>query len=449
MEKMHSPKTALKDLPVAPKRYPLVGHLPHVARGLFDFLKRGREELGPIYWYDQGFGAWAVVVDGEPGREVMKNQKTRSDLLAENASHITLDTVLVNDGDVHRRMRGAMSSSFTPRGLSAAEVGDLILRLFEPRVEAWDLGAPLPVHEQTSEFALDVIFHILGVETDELPLWRVKFAEYLAPGIVVPVDLPGTPRRGSRLAGEWMDARFEKLIARAREEGDTESLLGSLVHGADEKGRHLEAHELLANLRILALAGHETTASVMAWMIYHLGDEDRPDLWEALKAEVAACDGPPTTPRELRDFPFAEGLFREALRAYPPVALLPPRRVTEPLEVHGVEIPENTRVTASLIGMTHDPELYPDPYRFDPMRWVDRDKRPGPLESVQFGGGPHFCLGYHLALLEGIQFIVLVARRLIDAGKRIHTPRIPEPRYMPLTRPPGGVVVTFVDDRAG
>ncbi len=446
MEKMHSPKTALKNLPVAPKRYPLVGHLPQVTRGLFDFLKKGREELGPVYWYDQGFGSWTVVVDGEPGREVMKNKKTRSDMMTEGVPHITLDTVLVNDGDTHKRMRGAMSSSFTPKGLSAAEVGELILRLFEPRVKAWDLTAPLSVHEQTSEFALDVIFHILGVENDELPQWRVKFAEYLSPGIVLPLDLPGTPLRGSRMAGEWMDERFERMIARVKKEGDTESLLGSLVHGADEKGRRLEPHELLANLRILALAGHETTASVMAWMMFHLGDASRPDLWDKLKAEVAACDGPPVTPKSIRDFPFAEGLFREALRTYPPLALLPPRRVAEPLEVHGVEIPENTRVTASLIGMTHDPELYPDPYRFDPMRWVNRDKRPGPAESVQFGGGPHFCLGYHLALLEGIQFIVLVAQRLIDAGLKIHTAEIPTPKYMPLTRPPGGGVVTFVED---
>lgn len=446
MDKMHSPKTALQDLPVAPGRYPFIGHLPQVSRDLFGFLRRGREELGSIYWYDQGFGSWTIIVDGEAGREVMKNKKTRSDMLKEGAPHITSHTVLVEDGDPHRRMRGAMSSSFTPKGLSAAEVGELILRLFEPRVQAWDLSAPLSVHEQTSEFALDVIFHILGVENDELPEWRVKFAEYLTPGIVVPLDLPGMPLRSSKRAGAWMDERFLQMIERARATGDQDSLLGSLVHGTDEKGRKLEPDELLANLRILALAGHETTASVMAWMMFHLGDPGRPDLWERLKAEVEQAEAPPVSPKDLRSFPFSEGLFREALRTYPPLALLPPRRVSEPLEVHGFEIPANTRVTASLLGMTHDPELYPDPYHFNPMRWVERDKRPGPAESVQFGGGPHFCLGYHLALLEGIQFIVLVAQRLIEEGKRIHTKAIPTPRYMPLTRPPGGDTVTFVSD---
>ena len=97
--------------------------------------------------------------------------------------------------------------------------------------------------------------------------------------------------------------------------------------------------ELLSNLRILGLAGHETTASTMAWMMLHAASD--PEIWEHLCAEANEAEGPPISPKEIRNFPYAEAFFRECLRLYPPVGMLPPRRVLEPIPVGDKVIPPN------------------------------------------------------------------------------------------------------------
>tara|TARA_B100000609_G_scaffold199573_1_gene204333 strand:- start:15831 stop:17087 length:1257 start_codon:yes stop_codon:yes gene_type:complete len=406
-----------------------------IAKEQHAFLLEMERTLGPVFWINMGFGIWSIVVTGEEAHTIMKNKATRSDLLDKQVPHITGHTLLVNDGTEHRRMRGAMNGPFTPKGINAADIGKMIYDVVEEHFESWEDDASLDIHHITNVFALDVIFRILGIEGADLPLWRKKFSEFIGPGMLLPFEFPGSPKWKSKKAQEWMDERFSVLVKQAREKSDTQSMLGALAHGADERGRRLEDKELLANLRILALAGHETTASVLAWVMLHLSHS--PKHWDLLLEEVRQSPNEPITPKTMASYPLAEAVFRECLRLYPPVSLLPPRRVAEEMEIYGHTIPVNTRVVASLISLSKDAAAYPDPLSFQPERWLGREKRPGPLESVQFGGGPHFCLGYHLALLEGVQFIVSATRYLDKHNLRPTLQGdLPTPKYLPLTRPP-------------
>lgn len=95
--------------------------------------------------------------------------------------------------------------------------------------------------------------------------------------------------------------------------------------------------------------------------------------------------------------------------------------------------------------MSRNAERYPEPEQFVPERWLSRDKRPGPIETAQFGGGLDFCLGYHVAWLEAVLFLVVVAR---EFGARSMRPRIagdamPTGVFMPLQRPPASVRLRF------
>jgi cytochrome P450 monooxygenase len=102
-------------------------------------------------------------------------------------------------------------------------------------------------------------------------------------------------------------------------------------------------------------------------------------------------------------------------------------------------------VAVSLHNLSRNPERYPDPDRFLPERWLARDKKPGPLETAQFGGGPHFCLGYHVAWLEAVLFLVCVARTFGARGTAPVTVggALPQPSYVPLQRPPKTARVRF------
>lgn len=436
--KLQTPKT-LPSIPIAPGAWPVLGHLPQMVKEQAHFLLEAERKVGPLFWLNRGFGKWSVVVAGEPAHTVMKNKATRSDVLGgdddNTANHITKDIVVVADGVKHKRMRGALQGPFTPKGMTVAQLGSVLEEVAQKHIQPWIQKRSINILNETSEFALDIIFRMLGIPDLDLPMWRQKYNEFIGPWIILPFNFPGSPRWRSKKAAEWMDKEFGKLIEEARRTGDRETMLGAIVHGTDEEGQGLKPGELFANLRILGLAGHETTAATVAWMFIRLAHDK--GLWEELLEEVMGTDGPPASPKAMEQFPKTEALFREVLRLYPVLSTLPPRRVEEPFEAHGTMLPKDTPVVASLISLSRDPSLYPDPDNLSLERWTKMTRRPGPTEAVQFGGGPHFCLGYHLALFEGVVFTVVAVRQLAEAGLRpVFQKPLPKPAYMPLTRPP-------------
>ena len=371
---------------------------------------------------------------------MFRNRETSSKNLERDARALLVNSLLVLDGTPHRRARGAMAAPFTPRGLNAAKAGALIREVVEPRVRAWADRTEVALTEETREFAVDVIFRMMGIPTPELAAWRHQFEEIIYLALGLDWDFPGSPWRRGQRAKRWIDERLERYVAQARDRAPEADLVAAMVHGRDEHGRGLDHEELLANLRILVFAGHETTASVMTWMVLELAKH--PAYWRRAVDEALAADAPPTTAEELTRFPFMESVFREALRLHPPVTL-DSRQTEVELELLGVKIPPGITVGCSFYWLSRNPDRYPEPDRFNPDRWATLAHKPGALETAQFGGGPHFCLGYHMAWLEAVQFGVTLARTLGERnlGPILVDGALPKPVWFPVSRPPAGTRV--------
>jgi cytochrome P450 monooxygenase len=121
------------------------------------------------------------------------------------------------------------------------------------------------------------------------------------------------------------------------------------------------------------------------------------------------------------------------------------RKAVAPFELHGRAIPEGALVAVSLWSISHDPSLFPDPMEYRPARWRDRKAPPSSLEICQFGAGPHFCLGYHLAWLEAVAFAVALARSLSAKNLRpsLRDPSSMAPIYVPTEHPSPKAIVDF------
>jgi cytochrome P450 len=388
-----------------------------------------------------GRRTWILVCSGVEGLKVLNSTAFTSTHLQKGASLVAGRSLLAQDGADHRRMRGAMHRPFLPKGLAASPVPELMAGALVQLAERWAQRGEARVLRDVQEVAIAVIFRMLGVHDADLPAWRVQYRELLLENLGIDLDFPGSPRRRAARARAWIDRELHVLVARARRDDGEGTLLAALSRGADEEGRGLDDAELVDNLRLLVLAGHETISATLAWMALTLGA--RPDLWEALRAEVQVDAEIPLDLDEARRFPFAEALFRETVRLHAPFAVIT-RLSTAEVELHGRLVPPRTTVGVHLGGIARDPAVFERPDEIFPERWLGRSAPPSPVEIAQFGAGAHFCLGYHLAWLEAVQFVVALARTLRRAGKRPLLARpLPPAIFVPTEHPSPRAALAF------
>ena len=254
--------------------------------------------------------------------DLFSDPATSSRHFVEMGEIITGRTAMINsDGAEHLHRRKAASNPFTPRGLTMSGVSAVIGEVVEDRAERIVAQSEVVLLEQTRVLALDIIFRVMGVPPEELRLWAQKYRAMLN-SVSVPLpkwSIPGLPYRAALKARGWVDERLLGYIETARRDPGMTGLVAELVRGQDDEKRALSDQELLDNLRLLTFAGHETTASVMAWMTSYAAT--RPEVHDRLMIEAwqpTACPRPRSrwksspTPRRCSANAFASTRHRQS-----------------------------------------------------------------------------------------------------------------------------------------
>ncbi|WP_437520204.1 cytochrome P450 [Sorangium sp. So ce726] len=428
-------------IPTAAGELPFVGHLPFLHRDAIGLLRSSSSALGPLFWVNFGFAHRRLFYVGADALDLLRMPEMVMDY-PKNLEKIVGRSMAAQDGPLHRHMRSAINPSFSPRGF-AKEASATIASVLTSRIDAWLQQESFAIHAAMRDLALEIILRICGVPTAELRAWNRAYHELLLSVYPIPGRLPGLPAYRSARARAWIDDRLRELLALARGGGAAGSLLEMLSNARDDEGEPLSDQEIIDNVRAILLAGHETSASILAWIIIVLSRES--ELWSALCEEhTAAPDASvPMSAREAQRFPVAHAIFREVLRLYAPGWFIF-RTVTDAITLHGRRIPRSTPLAFSPTYFGYDPTLFPDPDRFDLSRWRDRTSPPGPLELAAFGGGPHFCLGYNVACIEALQLQFILVRALRSAGLVPHLEGVsPKHVYLPLGHPTAATRVAF------
>lgn len=194
-----------------------------------------------------------------------------------------------------------------------------------------------------------------------------------------------------------LDAAIYQEIAERRlnpaEEG--QDILSLLMSAKDEAGNSLSNQELRDELMSLMFAGHETTATSMAWAMYWI--HYLPEVKRKLLAEIASLGENPD-PMEIVKLPYLNAVCQETMRIYPVAMLTFPRVAQNSEELFGYQVKPG-QVFLGCIYLTHQREdLYPEPKMFKPERFLNRQF--SSYELVTFGGGSRRCIGEALALFE-------------------------------------------------
>lgn len=419
--------------------FPFVGHVPALASDPLTFIRDAELRHGPFFFIEGASRVQILVCAHPDALAVFKSKVVSSSYMRDVDGGAFGESVIVQDGKVHQRMRAVLNGPFTPRGLAAAELGPLVADIIERRVRRFERGEPIRVLAETREIALEVIFRLIGIAELDFSEWRKRYQQTVLLLINLPIMVPGSPRWQGHRGKTWIDARLHEQIDAERSREPGRGLLSALVHGKGAEGETLADHEIVDNLRLLLLAGHETSASTMAWVVAFLAQH--PQAWARLTDEVRAFGRIPTNPGELRQLPFTEAVFREALRLYPPVPF-DARLAQSDLVLRNRVVPKGTWVSIPILHLSRHRDLHDRPDEFRPDRWLGRTEPLTPLELIQFGAGPHFCLGYHLAWMEIMQFAAALALSFGMRGPHL-VGKPPAPRYVPLLHPSTSLRVVF------
>ena len=191
----------------------------------------------------------------------------------------------------------------------------------------------------------------------------------------------------------------------------------------------MSVQELRDELLTLLVAGHETTASALAWAFQWLAADQR--ALARLRTELAS---------EAAESAYLLATIYETLRHRPVLPNVAPRLVLHAFQLGGVMYPPGACLVANAYLLHHDAALYPDPYAFRPERWLDEEgkvRKPGTYEWIPFGGGRRRCLGASFALLEMkiVLRAVLLARELRPVAD---LPELPRRRNITIRPARGG-----------
>jgi cytochrome P450 len=228
------------------------------------------------------------------------------------------------------------------------------------------------------------------------------------------------------------DRAIENRAARGGD--DIPDLLDLLMAGEDPKsGRRMTTAELRDNLLTFIVAGHETTALTLAWSLYLCAFD--PGIQDRARAEVqAVLDGRAATGADVEKLPFVRRIIDEALRLYPPGALVS-RTALARDDLLGTEIRPGDTVMVPIYALHRSHLLWDNPDAFDPDRWADR-KAIDRFAYLPFGDGPRICIGASFALQEAV---IILATLLGRFRFRPVPGRDPRPVMILTLRPEGGV----------
>jgi cytochrome P450 len=309
-------------------------------------------------------------------------------------------SVLVLDGAEHHRQRKLLMPPFHGERLDV--YARVIGRITRQVAEALPVGQPFPLLPSLQRITFDVILETVfgvseGEEMDALRRSLLALLERAQSPLGMLWLHPSMRRNLGGLTG-WAaiqraiaaaDETIFALIARARENGARrDDVLSLLLSARDDEGQPMSDRELRDELMTLLLAGHETTATTLAWCV----DEvvRRPKVMARLSGELdAAASGEPA--------PYLDATIKEVLRLHP-IAPLLTRRTAAPVTLRGYELPVGTYVVLCAYSAQRHPAYWESPDELRPERFLD--KKPDPYAWLPFGGGARRCIGMAFALFE-------------------------------------------------
>ena len=377
------------------------------------FFTRLATEYGDVVRFQIGAeNSYYLVNHPDVIKEVLVNEDHHFTkwFAVDRIKEVLGEGLFVSEGEFHSRQRRLSQPAFHRHRI--AQYAGAMVDLTVDLRESWSTGATVDICQEMNSLAMQIVAKTLfGAD-------MAREAREIREALSEILDqfersmLPEADRADFEAARARLDAAIYRIIKERRASGeDRGDLLSMLLaaHDAEGDGSGMTDLQLRDEAMTIFLAGHETTATAMAWCWYLLSTN--PACEERFYAEVDQVLGSRRAGLEdVPQLPYATMVFAEALRLYPPVWVVG-RRAKVDCEIGGYSIPANSVVLLSQYVMQRDPRYFPEPDKFDPERWTPEAKAARPKFSYfPFSSGSRSCLGEPFAWTEGVLCLATLAQ---------------------------------------
>ena len=438
-----NPKSAVAAIP-GEDGLPFVGNTFRLLRDPVGFGRRMVDTYGPIY-RNNAFGGPTVTLMGPEANELVLFDRDRI-FSSEQGWGPMLNLLfprglMLMDFDHHRADRRTLSVAFKPEPMR--HYAQVLADGIAGAVSGW-ANRPIRFYDAIKKLTLDLAADAflgvpLGAEADRINQAFVDEVQASVAPIRRP--LPGTLMRRGVKARDYLIQLFEREIP-ARRDGSGQDFFSQFCRAIDEHGEHLPAAAIADHMNFLMMAAHDTITSSATSLVMLLGRH--PEWQDRLREEIAGlglndADGLPHG--QLDRLVLTDYAFKEALRMIPPVPSLP-RRALKPFHFGGYDIPAGAFVSVSPAFTHMMPEHWPEPQRFDPLRFTPEASRGRHKYAwVPYGGGAHMCLGLHFATM---QIRILIAQLLSRYRIELEEGSGKDWQAWPIPRPKDGLPLRMV-----
>ncbi|MEB3279410.1 MAG: cytochrome P450 [Lyngbya sp.] len=362
-------------------------------------------------------------------------------------------SVMLLDGDRHKRQRKLLMPPF--HGDRMRNYGELILKITQKATAKWKPGQPFIARNTMQEITLAVILQaVFGIYEES----RYDKLKQLIASLVAVTDSPLTSsllffQFLQKDWGAWspwgrfirMRQKLDKLlfaeIEERRQNWDESrtDILTLMMAARDEDGQPMTDEELRDELLTLLFAGHETTATALAWALYWV--HRQPEVYQKLIQELESLPKN-VDPMTIFRLPYLTAVCNEALRIYPVAMLTFPRVVKEKTELMGYELEPGMSLVGCIYLLHQRKDLYPEPKQFKPERFLER--KYSPYEFLPFGAGARQCIGMALAQFE---MKLALAQILLDYDLTLLEKRPVQPARRGVTLSPQGGIKMMMNGK--
>lgn len=417
-----------------------------------NFLARIARQYGDVVLFHIGPREIYLIVQPDHIREMLvaKDRSFMKSLALQRTKIVLGEGLLTSEGGFHLRQRRLAQPAFHRDRI--ARYGEVMCACAVRARERWSDGQVVDMHGEMMRLTLSVVAKTLfdaGVDEQAgeiggaLTEVMMMFPLLLNPVAELLLKLPLPRVRRFRRALARLDRTIYGLIASRRATGeDRGDLLSMLLLAQDTEGESGGMTDLQVRdeAMTLFLAGHETTANALAWTWYLLAanpDAER-EMHDELDGVLAGREPSPDDYPRLR---YTAMVLAESMRLFPP-AWSVGRMATESVEIAGYTIAPGAVVLASQWVTQRDARFFPDPERFDPLRFSDEAKASRPkFAYFPFGGGPRVCIGESFAWMEGTLILAAIAQKWRFV-RETNDPVQPQPLL--TLRPRGGIPMRAV-----